>query len=271
MARDAAAFPVLLPSAHRGVRFARTTAEGTTTEISREIAEEVPVALEYQGLGYAVLMATAADLEDLAFGFTLAERLVDRAEQIQDIDIHSTPAGIVIRVSLRSDIAERVVDRVRHRTTDSACGLCGIENLEQALRPLPRVLATSRADDTACFHALAVLGDLQTLNRTTGAVHAAAACSAEGQVKLVREDVGRHNAFDKLVGAMMRAGIGWTGGFALVSSRCSYELVEKAVLAGCPMLASISAPTALAVDRAATAGLRLRVLLRADAVLAFDP
>ncbi|QJU58559.1 formate dehydrogenase accessory sulfurtransferase FdhD [Sphingomonas sp. AP4-R1] len=261
----------LSPQAHRSIRFTRIAADGQAVEIEREIAAEVPIALEYQGIGYAVLMATPADLEDLAVGFSLSERLVDVADQVLDVDVHPAGAGFVVRVSLRHDVAERILDRVRHRATDSSCGLCGIENLEQALRPLPQVGTVSAAEDSACFRALAALGDHQLLNRTTGAVHAAAACSANGEILLVREDVGRHNAFDKLIGAMLRAEQDWDGGFALVSSRCSYEMVEKAVLARCPMLAAISAPTALAVDRASAAGLRLRALVRADALLAFDP
>ena len=116
---------------------------------------------------------------------------------------------------------------------------------------------------------MAALADHQPLNRETGSAHVAAACAADGAIRLAREDVGRHNAFDKLVGAMLRAGLEWEGGFALLSSRCSYELVEKAVLARCPLLATISAPTSLAVERAAAAGLPLRVLLRSDAVLAY--
>lgn len=256
---------------HRTLRPVRVTADGLRVPIEREIALEVPIALEYQGIGYAVLMATPTDIEDLAFGFTLSERLVDTAAQIEGVDVHALPQGIIVRISLRADVVDRILDRVRHRATDSSCGLCGIENLEQALRPLPQVEAQCLADDTACFRALAELGDLQTINRATGAVHAAAACAPDGHVLLVREDVGRHNAFDKLIGAKMRAGTGWDGGFALVSSRCSYELVEKAAIAGCPMLAAISAPTALAVERAAATDLPLRALVRPDALLAFDP
>ena len=121
--------------------------------------------------------------------------------------------------------------------------------------------------DAALFRALAAMRDHQPLNRATGAVHAALACAADGTVRLAREDVGRHNAFDKLIGAMARERLSWDGGFALLSSRLSFELVEKAVLAGCPTLAAISAPTALAVTRAAAAGLRLVALARPDAVL----
>jgi len=255
-------------SAYAETSVTRITPAGERRDCTRKLAEECPVALEYDGIGYAVLMATPADLIDLATGFSLTERLIDRADQILDVDVHEAEAGIIVRVALAREVRGRVGDRVRHRASDSSCGLCGIENLEQALRPLPRIAATSDADDAAIFRAYAALDALQPLNALTGAVHAAAACTSAGEPHLVREDVGRHNAFDKLIGAMLRAGRGWEGGFALLSSRCSFELVEKAVLAGCPMLATISAPTALAVRRAGEAGLALRVLVRADALLA---
>ncbi|WP_033922183.1 formate dehydrogenase accessory sulfurtransferase FdhD [Sphingomonas sp. 37zxx] len=249
------------------VPFTRIASDGTTTAIDRAIAEETPIAIECNGIGYAVLMATPADLADLAYGFALAERLIDRADDVLDVDEHSTDAGIVLRITLAERVAMRIVDRVRHRVSESACGLCGIENLEQALRPLPRV-EPAAIDDAAIFAALALLDQHQPLHRATGAVHAAAACTANGDPWLVREDVGRHNAFDKLIGAMLRERADWGGGFALLTSRCSYELVEKAVLAGCPLLATISAPTTLAIRRAAQAGLALRVLARRDTLLA---
>lgn len=249
----------------------RIASTGERTLAERGIAEECPVALEYQGIGYAVLMATPVDLIDLAYGFSLAERLIDRADQILDVDSFRAERGFILRIQLASEVADRIADRVRHRASESSCGLCGIENLEQALRPLPQVTQPCLADDAACFTALAALPEHQKLNHATGSAHAAAACSATGEPWLVREDVGRHNAFDKLIGAMARAGRGWDGGFALLSSRCSYELVEKAALANCPMLATISAPTALAIDRAAEAGLRLRVLVRGDALLVANP
>jgi len=242
--------------------------DGSTDAIERDVAIETPVALEYNGIGYAVLMATPAHLPDLATGFSLSERLIDRAGDIIDIDQHSTSEGIVVRVTLAAHVADRVLDRVRHRASDSSCGLCGIENLEQAVRPLPPVDAKWSGSDSAIFRALSELDSAQPLNHATRAVHGAALCSEQGAVRLVREDVGRHNAFDKLIGAMLRTGATWEGGFALLTSRCSYELVEKAVLSGCPMLATISAPTSLAMARAAAAGLPLRVLARPDAVLA---
>ncbi|MCI4590323.1 formate dehydrogenase accessory sulfurtransferase FdhD [Sphingobium sp. BYY-5] len=250
------------------LRFTRLTPDGGAETVDRPLAEEVPVAIEYNGAGYAVLMATPTDMSDLVQGFSLAERLVTREDALLDIDVHDTGAGIVARATLPPHRSDALLDRVRHRASDSSCGLCGIENLEQAIRPLPRVRAMSRADRVAIFRALDELRDHQPLNAATGAAHAAAWVDADGAIRLAREDVGRHNAFDKLIGAMRRMGAGWDGGFALLSSRCSYELVEKAVLADCPLLVTISAPTRLAAERAAEAGLPLVVLARPDALLA---
>jgi FdhD protein len=248
--------------------FLRRTVDGEAIGIDRELASETPIAIEVNGLGYAVLMASPLDLDDLAFGFLLAERIIVAAADIVDVDVHEAAAGAVVRVTVVASAFERVSRRVRHRTSDSSCGLCGIENLEQALRPLPRLTEIWRGSDDAVFAALSGLPDLQTLNRATGAVHAAARCTRDGRIVEIREDVGRHNAFDKLIGAMLRTNARWDGGFVLLTSRCSYELVEKAVLSHCPLLATISAPTDLAVRRAAEAGLSLRVLVRGDAILA---
>ena len=248
--------------------FRLIVADGAQSAATRPVPEERPIAIECNGIGYAVLMATPADLDDLITGFALAERLIERAGELAELDLHPADRGVIARATLIPQRAARVADRVRHRVSESGCGLCGIENLEQALRPLPRVTATSDADDAACFVALSALRDHQPLNRATGGVHAAALAAADGTIRLVREDVGRHNAFDKLIGAMARGGLGWDGGFALLSSRCSFELVEKAALANCPLLVTISAPTTLAVERAGEAGLRLVVLARPDTMLA---
>ena len=258
----------MLADTARRQSFRRIAADGNASEVERLVADETPVAIEYNGLGYAVLMASAADLQDLAHGFSLAERLIDRPGQIIDIDLHRVEQGVLLRITLTEDRLALVAERVRHRVSESSCGLCGIENLAQALRELPRAEAGAPPDDAAIFAALGALRDHQPLNMQTGAVHAAALCGRDGAIVLAREDVGRHNAFDKLIGAMMRAGVGWDGGFALLSSRCSFELVEKAVLAGCPTLVTVSAPTGLAIDRAKAAGLRLIVLARPDSMLA---
>lgn len=246
--------------------FGRLTRSGDASRVDQALATEAPVALEFNGIGYAVLMATPADLIDLAFGFALAERLIDAAADIRDSEAQAIPSGWIVRVTLTPRVADRIHNRVRHRTSDSACGLCGVESLEQALRPLPRVPPWT-GDPAAMFTAAAALAAQQPLGQATRAVHGAARCAPDGTILAVREDVGRHNAFDKLIGAMLRTGEEWNGGFALLSSRCSYELVEKAALSGCPMLATISAPTDLAVRRAREAGLTLHVVVRADALL----
>ncbi len=248
--------------------FIRVTGDGDRSVIERGLAEEIPVALEFNGMGYAVLMATPEDLQDLVAGFLVAERLQRMSEAPPEVALHPIEGGIVARANLSEECARGLLDRVRHRTTDSSCGLCGIESVEQAMRTLPQVRGDCLADDAAVFAALAGLDAHQHLNRETGAAHAAALVAPDGDIRLVREDVGRHNAFDKLIGAMRRMELGWDGGFALLSSRCSYELVEKAALSDCPLLVTISAPTALAVARAKTCGLRLRVLARRDAMLA---
>jgi FdhD protein len=254
-------------SGSRPIAFTRIGVDGGTAPIAREVAIEAPVAIEINGLGYAVMMATPADLEDFAFGFCGSERLIDAPDEIVDVEPHDTDRGTILRIFLVPERVERVAERVRHRVSESSCGLCGIENLEQALRPLPRVTAKGSASAQAIFAALTGLRAHQPLNAATGAVHAAALCAADGTIRLAREDVGRHNAFDKLIGAMARDDLAWDGGFALLSSRCSFELVEKAVLAGCPTLVTVSMATSLAVARAADTGLELIVLARADAML----
>jgi FdhD protein len=258
-------------SGSQPLAFTRIGADGGTGPITRAVAVEAPVAIEINGLGYAVMMATPADLEDFAFGFCRSERLIEGVKDIVAVEPHDSDRGTILRVFLMEERVERVAERVRHRVSESSCGLCGIENLEQALRPLPRVTASGKASPEAIFAALAGLRAHQPLNMATGAVHAAALCAVDGTIRLAREDVGRHNAFDKLIGAMLRDGLGWDGGFALLSSRCSYELVEKAVLAGCPTLVTVSMATSLAVARAGETGLELIVLARSDAMLRSGP
>jgi FdhD protein len=253
--------------AFRTEAFTRIEPSGIRAHQTRAVAVERPVALEINGLGYAVLMATPEDLIDLAAGFALSDRLISNVHDLIDVEPFQHPDGVLLRMRLAARCYERVFARVRHRVTESSCGLCGIENLEQALRPLPRVPKTREVSDAAVFAALADLENRQPLSRQTRATHAAALCGADGAVHLVREDVGRHNAFDKLIGAMLRAGHEWEDGFALLTARCSYELVEKAALAGCATLVTISAATSLAMDRAREAGITLKTVARHDALL----
>lgn len=237
---------------------------------ARAVPIETPVALEYDGVGYAVMMATPADLQDYAVGFTLSERLVSDIGDIDDVEAAELPRGWIVRIRLKGDAGRSLHERVRMRLTEGSCGLCGLETIEQVLRPLPRVPAAPAIDRTAIARALAAIGDYQPLGRSTGAAHAAALCAEDGALLLVREDVGRHNAMDKLLGACARAGQDPARGFVLVTARCSYELVEKAATAGCSTLVTISAPTSLAVERARECGLTLAALARSDSMLVLN-
>jgi FdhD protein len=240
--------------------------DGTRRAASRVWVPEVPVALEFNGLSYAVMMATPRDLEDFAVGFALSEGLAASAAEVGEIDSAEVEQGWIIRAALTGPGIGKLTERVRSRVAESSCGLCGIENLAEVARPLPPVAAHAAIEPAAIFAALAALRDHQPLGRETGAAHAAAWVSPEGHIGLVREDVGRHNALDKLVGAMARAGQQLAPGFVLSTARCSYEIVEKAVRAGATTLVTVSLPTSMAVARASGAGLSLWVLARDDEV-----
>jgi FdhD protein len=248
----------------------RITPQGRT-EALRPLPVEAAIAIEVNGLGYAVMMATPTDLEDFVTGFLLSERLVSSAAAVEDIRAHETPMGWRLMAQIDRRYSEALTARVRVRLSEGSCGLCGLETLEQLARPLPPITASLPVTDAAIFAALAALRAHQPLNALTGGVHAAAFCTRDGAIQLCREDVGRHNALDKLIGALARAPITPASGFILVSARCSYELVEKTIIAGCPLLVSISTATTLAAHRAADAGLRLIALARPDAVLEVLP
>lgn len=251
----------------RPVDLKRVRPDGQVEAKSRPLAIEAPVAIEYNGLGYAVMMATPVDLEDFAVGFSLSEKVIEAPGEIEDVDIFEAANGWFVRVRVAPDRMAPIVERARQRVSEGSCGLCGLENLEQVMRPLAPITAPVGADAAAIFAALAGLDGRQPLNRATGAAHGAAFCTNAGAVTMVREDVGRHNALDKLIGALARQGIDPASGFFLLTARCSYELVEKTIIAGCPLLVTISAPTTLAVERAKAHGLTLVGLARPDAVL----
>lgn len=248
-------------------RSTRFTSSGAHDVVEREWVPEVPVALEFNGLSYAVMMATPHELEDFALGFAIAEGLATSASDLTGIGIAETEQGWIVRTQLSGLGVEQLSERVRTRVAESSCGLCGIENLAALAKPLPQVASHDRLEPAAIFRALAALRDHQPLTRATGAAHAAAFCTRDGEILLAREDVGRHNALDKLVGALARAGEDAAGGFILSSARCSYEIVEKAVRAGATTLVTISLPTSMAVDRARACGLSLWCLARDDSVL----
>ena len=228
---------------------------------------EAPIALEFNGLSYAVMMATPRDLEDFALGFALTEGLAKAPGDLTDIAVAEVELGWIVRAALSGLGIEQLTDRVRTRVAESSCGLCGIENLEAVARPLPRVPAHEPLADAAIFAALGALREYQPLGRATGAAHAAAFAAPDGTILHAREDVGRHNALDKLIGALAAAGQDPAEGFILSTARCSYEIVEKAVRAGATRLVTVSLPTSMAVARARQAGLSLWSLARDDSVL----
>lgn len=242
-------------------------APGSAAE-ERAIPVEMPVAIEINGIAFAVMMATPCDLEDFITGFLLSEGLAGAAE-IGPVSLHPVEQGegLVARVNLPPERLAPILERARRRLGDSSCGICGIESVEAALRPLPKIATQPLPAPQAIAAALAAMREGQALGAQTAATHAAAFARLDGSVALLREDVGRHNALDKLIGALARGGIDPASGFILVTSRCSYELVEKTARAGCPLLVAISAPTDLSVRRAAAAGLALAVVARDDSML----
>jgi FdhD protein len=254
------------------IRFAVLTPDhGSAEAIERAVIAEAPIAIEYNGIGYAVMMATPIDLRDYAVGFSLSEGLITLPSDILAIDTHQSELGWILRIQVPQKNAEKVVARARQRVSESSCGLCGMDNLEEVMRPLPRVTAQIAVADAAIFAALSALRSHQTLNANTGSAHAAAFCAPDGAILMTREDVGRHNALDKLIGALANAHIDISAGFIVLTARCSLELVQKTILANCPMLVTISAATDLAINIAQKSGLRLISLARADSALTAMP
>ena len=225
------------------------------------LAEEIPVAVHYDGIAFAVMMATPRDLEDFAYGFSLTEGRA-HPRDIVAVEIQPVLEGILLDITTRHPAPIGADEGGRNLPGRSGCGICGSRLLEEVVKH-PAPVAEGTAISAASLEAaLEALGHRQPLNAATGATHAAAWARPDGALMLVREDVGRHNALDKLIGAMLRAGIESDRGFALVTSRASYEMVTKAALAGIPLLAAISAPTALAVHLAQDCGLTLAGFVR---------
>ena len=213
------------------------------------------------------MMMTPEALVEFATGFMLTERLADAASDILDLDPFEAEQGWIVRVTLAEHCAGRIHDRVRHRSSDTGCGLCGIAGLEQVVRPIAARAPLPRVTAAALFSALGAIRDSQPLNALTGAVHAAALCDIDGKIVAAFEDVGRHNALDKLIGSIAIAGRDIGDSFFLVTSRVSFEMVDKALLAGAPLLVGISAPTTMAIDQARRHGLTLVALARPDSML----
>lgn len=232
---------------------------GETCHENDQVAEEIPVALRYNGVPFAVMMATPHDLHDFALGFSLSEALITDPAQLLRFSEHPLLEGIELDLLVTDDapITRRNGDVQRSLPGRSGCGICGSRELEQVIVTHPPVGDGVHLTRQALDTALAGLHALQPMNTATGAMHAAAWATPDGTVHLVREDVGRHNALDKLIGALRRADISAHTGIALITSRASYEMVNKAASAGISILVAISAPTALAIDIAHSAGVTL--------------
>ena len=245
-------------------------AEGAQAVV-RTLPEEIPVAMVYDGTTQAVMMATPADVADFAIGFSLTEGIIAAPSEIEAFEEVVQPQGIEARMWLRADRRTRLAARRRFMAGPVGCGLCGIDSLEQALRPLPAVagakLRLTRADVLGATEALRAL---QPLHDQTRATHAAGFLRPGAGIVLVREDVGRHNALDKLIGALVRQGIDPAGGALVMTSRLSTELVQKSAMAGCPCLIAVSAPTAQALRLAETAGITLVAFARAGGFVVYS-
>lgn len=232
----------------------------------RAIPEETAIAFTYGSTTFAVMMATPEDVEDFAFGFSLTEGIIDAPSEIASIEVIPHEQGVEARMILAVERDEQLVSRRRRLAGPAGCGLCGIESLEAATRSTRKVQTNWRTKATTIFEAVSRLREHQRLHAETKAVHAAGFWSlAENRFMGVREDVGRHNALDKLAGALARADIDPVSGFIVLSSRLSIELVQKAATIGCPMLVAVSAPTNFALRAAEAAGMTLIAVAREDA------
>jgi FdhD protein len=244
------------------------SASGLAIPSQRAIATETPVSFVYGDTPYAVMMASPGDLEDFAYGFSLTEGIVRAAGEIRSVKVSTQDRGPVIEIELAPGRFREHLARRRAMIGRTSCGLCGVETVEQ-LPQAEKLQGSPPVPVRAVFAALANLEKNQQLNALTHSVHAAAFCSRDGAIRAAREDVGRHNALDKLIGALMREGVSPRDGFILVTSRASFEMVEKAAIYGAATLVAISAPTSLAIERADALGLTLAAIARADSMMVF--
>ena len=240
--------------------------QGHSSRTTDRVAEEIPVALLYNGEPHVVMLATPQDLEDLGYGFSLSEELVGGLEEIRGVEAQVGVESAEVRVAIAWDRFPELLRRRRNLTGRTGCGLCGTETLEQAVRTTPQVGKGPVVTAAQLHAAIEELSSRQPLNASTGSVHAAAwVVPGQGAgITLVREDVGRHNALDKTIGALKRAGTDTSTGFMLVTSRASYEMVQKTAAIGISFLAALSAPTSFAIRHAERCGLTLVAFARRE-------
>lgn len=234
------------------------------------LAEETPLSLRYNTMQYAMMMVTPQDIEDFCAGFSVTEGIVEQIEAVKSITVTTVESYLTADLRIPAEPFHRLMQASRRMVVGrTGCGVCGTEEAAQILRPLPALPTRPPASLAAIRRGLAGFAARQTLNQTVRMVHGAAWCDQDGTILTVREDVGRHNALDKLIGARLRTGEGFTDGFCLLTSRCSYEMVQKAIIAGIHTLVAISAPTGLALKMAEQAGLTVVAIARADAQILF--
>jgi FdhD protein len=238
--------------------------KGSTTHTTDQVAEEVPVALIYHNVPHVVMLATPANLEDYAVGFTLSEGLVAHPDEIRDVEVTMGCDAVDVRVTVAWERFTELLHRRRNLTGRTGCGLCGAETAEDAIREVAQVGPGIPVSTEDLHAAIEQLGALQPINARTGSVHAAAWVIPGKGIQLVREDVGRHNALDKAIGALVRGKMDFAAGYMLITSRASYEMVQKAATVGISFLAAFSAPTAFAVRMARKTGLTLVAFARRD-------
>ncbi|HEY6467965.1 MAG TPA: formate dehydrogenase accessory sulfurtransferase FdhD [Candidatus Acidoferrales bacterium] len=242
----------------------RVWRDGGGSEGTRTIPEETALALTYNGGTYAVMMGTPQNLTDFAIGFSLSEGIVQTPEEIQSIEIVDLDEGVELRMWLKDENAVRLSERRRHIAGPTGCGLCGIDSIVEALRPAAIVSSGGSFAPRDIVAAMQTIAPLQTINIETRAVHAAAFWLPGRGIVALREDVGRHNALDKLAGALAQAKVPTGEGAVFLTSRVSVELVQKTAAIGAPLIVAVSAPTALAVRMAEAAGITLVAIARAD-------
>lgn len=262
--------PAQPPASHAvAVRTIRFGPADRAAPANAEVAVEAPVNIVYGNLPYAVMMATPSDLEDFVAGFSLTEGIVRSVGEIRGITTSPQKDGIVVGVELAPGRFREHLARRRNLSGRTSCGLCGVEALAELPTAEARAAMATPISPAAIGKALGSLERQQPLHRLTRSVHAAAWCDRDGTILAVREDVGRHNALDKLIGARLRAGHDASDGFVLVTSRASFEMVEKAAIFGAGTLVTISAPTSLAIERANVLGLTLVCIARPDSATVF--
>ena len=236
--------------------------DGQLTSATDVIAVEVPVALEYNGISHVVMLASPADLENFALGFSLSEGIIQQASELYACEVEATAAGWLVHLEIAAERFILLKQRRRNLAGRTGCGLCGTESLEQVTRCTTVVSHRHHFAGAAILNGMHTMQNLQPMQKQSGATHAAAWMTAQGQIEFVREDVGRHNALDKLIGVMAEQKQDFSAGVLLITSRASYEMVQKAAIMNVGVIAAISAPTSFAVELAEQTGVTLMGFMR---------